>query len=145
KSHKIISIDLSGMRFIPSKQSSLYILFNSITVPFQAVCRLGVFFTFIFFFLLFVLIAILFMFVFFFYLFFFSSIFFFLFYFFSIFLFICIAASVPLISCIASIISPLLICLTSCVVYVIYFVLLICYTYIIILWHIFVNGFAEVY
>src|SRR5699024_4284134 len=30
KSHKIISIDLSGIFFIPSKQSSLYILFNSI-------------------------------------------------------------------------------------------------------------------
>src|SRR5699024_11252606 len=30
KSHKIMSTDLSGIRFIPSRQSSLYILFNSI-------------------------------------------------------------------------------------------------------------------
>src|SRR5699024_6287444 len=33
KSHKIISTDLSGIRFIPSKQSSLYILFNSKSIP----------------------------------------------------------------------------------------------------------------
>src|SRR5699024_5082528 len=66
-------------------------------------------------------------------------------YFSSTFLFILIAASVPLISLMSRIISPLLICLTSCVVYVICFFFLFCYTYIIILWHIFVNGFAEVY
>src|SRR5699024_9401684 len=33
KSHKIIFSDLSGIFFIPSKQSSLYILFSSIANP----------------------------------------------------------------------------------------------------------------
>src|SRR5699024_11967207 len=42
-------------------------------------------------------------------------------YFSSTFLFMLIAACVPLISLIASIISPLLICLTSCLVYVMFF------------------------